>query len=201
MSSIKTCRVNLPCGKFACNENAISIEYMKQFFLAALMVVAGTVSGQTSAVKADKCPVMHDATAATKPDKCPVMHGANTVSSTGDVHANSQNPGGTDDHDWWPNSLDLSVLRQHSELSDPMGDGFDYAKAFATLDYEGLKKDLRTLMTQSQDPGGPPISATTVRSSSAWHGTARAPTAQATAAGAQAKDSNALPRSTVGPTT
>jgi catalase-peroxidase len=54
-------------------------------------------------------------------------------------------------HDWWPNQLDLSVLRRHSPLSDPMGEGFDYAKEFATLDLEALKRDLVELMTSSQE--------------------------------------------------
>ena len=52
---------------------------------------------------------------------------------------------------WWPNQLNLNVLRQNSEKSDPMGPKFDYAKEFQSLDYEALKKDLRDLMTQSQD--------------------------------------------------
>ncbi len=53
--------------------------------------------------------------------------------------------------DWWPNQLDLSVLRKHSNLSDPMGKNFDYKKSFNRLDYYALKEDLRTLMTNSQD--------------------------------------------------
>ncbi|MBK9290230.1 MAG: catalase/peroxidase HPI [Bacteroidetes bacterium] len=53
--------------------------------------------------------------------------------------------------DWWPNRLKLNMLRQHSELSNPNPKGFSYPKAFATLDYEALKNDLRELMTQSQD--------------------------------------------------
>lgn len=53
--------------------------------------------------------------------------------------------------DWWPNALKLNILRQHSEKSDPMGEEFDYAKEFQTLDYYGLKEDLRQLMTESQD--------------------------------------------------
>jgi catalase-peroxidase len=53
--------------------------------------------------------------------------------------------------DWWPDQLDLSVLRHHSSLSNPMDDGFDYAKEFATLDVEALKQDLVELMTSSQD--------------------------------------------------
>ena len=52
---------------------------------------------------------------------------------------------------WWPNQLNLNVLRQNSEKSDPMGAKFDYAKEFQSLDYEALKKDLRELMTQSQE--------------------------------------------------
>ena len=54
-------------------------------------------------------------------------------------------------HDWWPNQLDLSVLHRNSPLSDPMGEGFDYAKEFATLDLEALKRDLVELMRTSQD--------------------------------------------------
>jgi catalase-peroxidase len=53
--------------------------------------------------------------------------------------------------DWWPNQLDLSVLHRHSPLSDPMGEDFDYAKEFATLDVEALRRDLIELMTSSQD--------------------------------------------------
>ena len=53
--------------------------------------------------------------------------------------------------DWWPNQLDLSVLHRHSPLSDPMGADFDYAKEFATLDLDALKRDLVELMSTSQD--------------------------------------------------
>jgi catalase-peroxidase len=54
-------------------------------------------------------------------------------------------------HDWWPNQLDLTVLHRHSPLSDPMGEDFDYAKEFATLDLDALKRDLVELMSTSQD--------------------------------------------------
>src|SRR6202167_4293372 len=54
-------------------------------------------------------------------------------------------------HDWWPNQLDLSVLHRHSPLSDPMGEGFDYAKEFQALDVDALKADLIELMSTSQD--------------------------------------------------
>ncbi|WP_327280260.1 MULTISPECIES: catalase/peroxidase HPI [unclassified Streptomyces] len=53
--------------------------------------------------------------------------------------------------DWWPNQLDLQVLHQHSPLSDPMGADFDYAKEFAALDVEALKRDVFEVMTTSQD--------------------------------------------------
>ena len=53
--------------------------------------------------------------------------------------------------DWWPNQLDLSVLHQHSAKSNPMGDDFDYAEEFATLDVEALKRDVVEVMTTSQD--------------------------------------------------
>ena len=69
---------------------------------------------------------------------CPVIHGVTNTS----MRSN---------RDWWPNQLHLKVLHQFSSLSDPMGKGFDYAEEFKKLDYEGLKKDLRDLMTESQD--------------------------------------------------
>ncbi|MEU2448563.1 catalase/peroxidase HPI [Streptomyces sp. NPDC012765] len=53
--------------------------------------------------------------------------------------------------DWWPNQLDLQVLHQNSPLADPMGAGFDYAKEFATLDLDALKRDVFEVMTASQD--------------------------------------------------
>ncbi len=64
--------------------------------------------------------------------KCPVMHG-------------------TSIRNWWPNRLDLGILRQHSSRSDPMGEAFDYAKEFESLDLAAMKKDLTALMKDSQD--------------------------------------------------
>jgi len=59
--------------------------------------------------------------------------------------------GGTTNRDWWPNQLKLDILHQHSAKSNPMGEGFNYAKEFKSLDLEAVKKDLRELMTKSQD--------------------------------------------------
>jgi len=58
---------------------------------------------------------------------------------------------GTSNQDWWPNQLKLDILHQHSSKSNPMGEGFNYAKEFKSLDLEAVKKDLRELMTKSQD--------------------------------------------------
>ena len=71
---------------------------------------------------------------------CPVMHGATTSAKTG-----------TTNKHWWPNQLNLNILRQHDRKSDPMGEGFDYKKEFEGLDYDALKKDLTALMTDSKD--------------------------------------------------
>jgi catalase-peroxidase len=74
--------------------------------------------------------------------KCPFMNGEMKHNVGG---------GGTRNHDWWPNQLKLSILRQNSSLSNPMGDDFNYAEAFKSLDLEAVKKDLHILMTDSQD--------------------------------------------------
>jgi catalase-peroxidase len=59
--------------------------------------------------------------------------------------------GGTSNRDWWPNQLKLNILRQHSAKSNPMGDDFNYAEEFKTLDLAAVKQDLVDLMTDSQD--------------------------------------------------
>ncbi|MGA0255360.1 MAG: catalase/peroxidase HPI [Rhodothermales bacterium] len=59
--------------------------------------------------------------------------------------------GGTSNQDWWPNQLNLRILHQHQPAESPMGEDFDYAEAFQSLDYAALKKDLTDLMTDSQD--------------------------------------------------
>jgi len=59
--------------------------------------------------------------------------------------------GGTSNRDWWPNLLNLRILHQHSQLSNPMGEAFNYAEEFKKLDLKALKKDLYALMADSQD--------------------------------------------------
>ena len=68
--------------------------------------------------------------------KCPMHHTAGR---------------GRSNRDWWPNQLQLDILRQHSNKSDPMGEDFNYAEEFKSLDFKALKKDLTELMTDSQD--------------------------------------------------
>jgi catalase-peroxidase len=86
-----------------------------------------TSSGSVSPETADK---------STKPEsKCPFNHGASAPTN----------------RDWWPSQVDLKVLHQHSPLSDPMGEEFDYAKEFKSLDLDAVIKDLHALMTDSQD--------------------------------------------------
>jgi catalase-peroxidase len=58
---------------------------------------------------------------------------------------------GTRNNDWWPNQLKLNILRQHAELSNPMGEAFNYAEAFKSLNLDAVKKDIFYLMTDSQD--------------------------------------------------
>lgn len=58
---------------------------------------------------------------------------------------------GTSTRDWWPDRLKLNILRQHNPVSNPLGEEFDYAAAFNSLDYYALKKDIQNLMTDSQD--------------------------------------------------
>ncbi|MDD4058600.1 MAG: catalase/peroxidase HPI [Bacteroidales bacterium] len=77
-----------------------------------------------------------------KESKCPVT-GATGKHSIGAV--------GTQNKDWWPNKLSLNILRQHSELTDPIGAEFNYAEEFKKLDLKALKADLYKIMTESQD--------------------------------------------------
>ena len=73
--------------------------------------------------------------------KCPVMHGAVTSNSAS----------GTSNREWWPNQLNIGILHQHDQKSNPMGANFNYREEFKSIDYKALKKDLHDLMTDSQD--------------------------------------------------
>ena len=75
------------------------------------------------------------------PSMCPFLNG----------ELNQAAGGGTTNRDWWPNSLNLNILRQHSNLADPMDEDFNYAEEFKKLDLEAVKKDLHDLMTDSKE--------------------------------------------------
>ena len=70
---------------------------------------------------------------------------------TGAMQKHSVGTSGTKNRDWWPNQLKLNILRQNSNLSNPLGDEFNYAQAFKELDLDAIKHDLHHLMTDSQD--------------------------------------------------
>lgn len=118
-------------GSFAYNQ---TLNYMNYKFLigaSMLLIFASCNKSKTQTMEEE--------------GGCPFGFGK--AKSTGQVIKGE----GTTNKDWWPNQLDLSVLRQNSTKSDPMGEDFDYEKAFNSLDYQALKKDLTALMTDSKD--------------------------------------------------
>jgi catalase-peroxidase len=116
-------------------KNNLKNYIMKKLILAISLLVPFIGYGQNmDQVKTDK------------QGKCPMGFGTKEKS----VGLTNSNDGKTN-KDWWPNQIDLSILRQFSSLSNPMDEDFNYEEAFNSLDYEALKKDLRELMTQSQE--------------------------------------------------
>jgi catalase-peroxidase len=101
---------------------------MKKFFILISIAMAHTASAQPHTGNIEQCP-FHSSLA------------------TPAAVAGS----GNDNDDWWPNRLNLDILRQNSSLSDPMGPTYSYKAAFNSLDYAAIKKDLTNVMTQSQD--------------------------------------------------
>ncbi len=105
------------------------------FTSSILFSITFGISGQNSVEAPAKCPMGYD----TK------VSGSAEKANTNFAHKAMTNA------EWWPNQLDLSLLRKNSNLSNPMDNSFDYKKAFQSLDYLALKKDLNTLMTSSQE--------------------------------------------------
>lgn len=108
----------------------------------AQQMVTCPVTGKSYAVGAEGTSVSHGNYGETNSDKNTPT--TSEVTPTPLEHKNKNK-------EWWPSQLNLDVLRQNSNLSNPMGTEFDYAKAFQSLDYQALKKDLNDLMTQSQE--------------------------------------------------
>lgn len=115
--------------------------------------------------------------------KCPFHQGGHDQSAGA----------GTTTRDWWPNQLRVDLLNQHSNRSNPLGEDFDYRKEFSKLDYYGLKKDLKALLTESQ-PWWPADWAVTPVCLFVWPGTARVLTVQSMDAAARVVVSNVLHR-------
>ncbi len=108
---------------------------MKKLIIGLTIIISINANSQEKMESKGKCPFGHDSKQSANSDQ-------SVVNTHSKVFTNK---------DWWPNQLDLSLLRKNSNLSDPMNPDFDYVKAFQILDYQALKKDLKELMTQSQD--------------------------------------------------
>jgi len=103
---------------------------MKKLLLIPVLFLFGATNAQKIEKKSGECPMGHTAKSAT------------VVGSTTNVTSNEN---------WWPNKLNLHVLRQNSELSNPMDANFNYRQEFSALDYFALKKDIQKILTESQD--------------------------------------------------
>ncbi len=113
---------------------------MKHFLLSISLLTTLVLNGQ-STNNMSKCPVNHgqggDMTNPLTDDNTnPYIHSKIKKKTS---------------EDWWPNRLDISVLRTNSDLSDPMGESFDYREAFNSLDYDSLKSDIEKVLTNSQE--------------------------------------------------
>jgi catalase-peroxidase len=120
---------------------------LKNLWILPLLMTALCLSscstikeGPTTLNGESKCPVT-GMTGERPVSKCPITGKTSTPIASG----------GTSNQDWWPNQLNLDILDQHSAQSNPMGEDFNYAEEFKTLDLKALKKDLYALMTDSQD--------------------------------------------------
>lgn len=104
---------------------------MKKIIVTFSILITGIMSAQDN----------------TKKGECPMGHGSAKKTQENLASAG----GGTQNQDWWPNKLNLTVLRQKAAFSNPMDANFDYKKEFQSLDYFALKKDIEKVLTESQD--------------------------------------------------
>lgn len=112
-----------------------NLNNMRKILFTITLIFSITLNAQDAMENKAKCPFNEGAQAQSKPEA--------TVAKDG-VKGNTN-------REWWPNQLNVSVLRQNSALSNPMDKGFDYSKEFKSLDLQALKKDLHDLMTKSED--------------------------------------------------
>jgi len=120
---------------------------MKQLFLVLFLGKIPLIVAQEPVQNLVKCSMGQSFS---NGDSAPEYKPQNTASITNDGKK-KEGLNGTYNDDWWPNRLNLSVLRQNSSLSDPMDAEFNYVKEFQSLDYPALKKDICLVLTQSQD--------------------------------------------------
>ena len=127
---------------------------MRKIIFTACLLGSSIIQAQIESKNSGKCPVMHGSNASNSSNDDSYNHINNSESSNNDnPHKNETNKfsSGNTNKEWWPNQLDLSVLRQNSNKSNPMGSSFDYKKAFNSMDYFALKEDIRKILTQSQE--------------------------------------------------
>ncbi len=113
---------------------------MKNLLLSFGLLTAISVNGQAVSEDLSKCP-FHNGT----------LNLGSSPSAAAPIEEKPTTNVGTTNKDWWPNQLNLSVLRQNSSLSNPMGPNFNYVNAFNSLDYFALKNDIKKVLTTSQD--------------------------------------------------
>lgn len=116
---------------------------MKRTITLVSLIITVTASGQNSTENMSKCPFPHG-NQSKKTENSQYAHGH----VQGDPHKKIEP---TSNRDWWPNQLDLGVLRTNSALSNPMDEEFDYVAAFQMVNYDSLKSDIEKVLTDSQD--------------------------------------------------
>jgi catalase-peroxidase len=123
---------------------------MKNSLPALLLLALLNVKGQTSEESLAKCP-FHNGTLAEGSNSSMQNHHQKTITNSVSISNDLNLRDATSNRDWWPNQLDLSLLRQNSHLSNPMGKDFNYAKEFLSLDLKAVKTEIQMLMKTSQD--------------------------------------------------
>ena len=128
---------------------------MRKIFITISVLSSMMTQAQKEVQNLGKCPVIHGEK---QTKHTPEEYKADNTISVSEISSNNldgkeknNSAEANGNKEWWPNQLDLSVLRQNSDKSNPMGGSFEYKKAFNSLDYFALKEDIRKTLTESQD--------------------------------------------------
>jgi catalase-peroxidase len=121
---------------------------MKKTILSSVLALSFAVTGQNSIEKTAVCPMGFGSEKTDNQSRHDMALEDSTNQMPQEHHVIGM---GRSNQEWWPNRLNLNVLRQHSERSNPLNENFDYKAAFNSLDYEAIKADLTALMTDSKD--------------------------------------------------